>query len=75
MHANKDIRVDAEVSPVDIPVAGVVASLYFPVEFVGDLRNNGVLSHRDIDDYFFKIFELVDSFDFGLPDLDLFVFG
>ena len=45
MHSNEDVWVYTEVSPVDVPIARVIVTLYFPVELVSDFGNNRILGH------------------------------
>lgn len=45
MHLDEDIRIDGEVSPIDVPISRIVTLLHLPFERFCNLCHDWVLSH------------------------------
>lgn len=45
VHLDEDVRIDCEVSPVDVPIARLVTILDLPVQRLCDLGDYGILGH------------------------------
>lgn len=45
MHLDEYIGINTEICPVDIPIARIIAVLYFPPQLLGHLRHHWVLRH------------------------------
>lgn len=45
MHFDQNVRINAEISPIDIPITSIVTGLYLPAQVFSDLRDDGILGH------------------------------